>query len=78
MPINPQVEEALRQAKEELERVKAEKTRLFPPNPYPFAQPDKYPSEYTPEQIQLRNSLNAQIEALEQRIESLQWRLHSK
>jgi hypothetical protein len=73
---NPQVAEELRQAKEEFARLKAEKLRLYPPDPHPLAEPSRYPREYTPEQIKYRNQLVARIEELEQRIEDLQDRLH--
>lgn len=75
---NQAVAVQLQQAKEELARVKAEKLRLFPPNPHPLAQPDTYPGSYTPEQIRQRNQLVAQIEMLEKQIETLQDQLHQK
>ncbi len=70
-PPNPQVVKA-RQAKEELARLKALKLKLFPPNPHPFAQPDAYPKNATPEQVRQRNALIARIEELEQRIKELE------
>ncbi len=73
---NPTIAQELIQAKEKLAQLKAEKLRLYPPNPHPLAQPDQYPGNYTPEQIQQRNQLIAQIEMLEQRIEDLQDRLY--
>ncbi len=76
--MNPEIQRLLEQAKRELAEVRAEKSRLFPANPHPFAQPDKYPKDYSPEQIRRRNELNAQIETLENRIEELQDRLFSK
>ncbi len=74
---NPQIAEELRQAKEELARLKAEKLRLYPPDPHPFVEPSRYPRDYTPEQIQYRNQLIAQIEELERRIDDLEDRLYS-
>jgi outer membrane protein TolC len=61
----------LAKAKEELARLKAEKLRLFPPNPHPLAQPDQFPKNATPEQIRQRNELVARIEELEKRVEAL-------
>lgn len=75
---NPKVAEELRQAKEKLAQLKAEKVKLYPPNPHPLAEPDQYPGNYTPEQIQHRNQLVAQIEMLERRIEELQDRLYQQ
>jgi polyhydroxyalkanoate synthesis regulator phasin len=74
---HPEIQRLLEQAKRELAEAKAEKARLFPPNIHPFAEPDKYPKDYTPEQIAQRNALNARIESLEKRIEDLQNRLYS-
>ena len=76
--INPQIAEQLRQAREELARLKAEKARLFPANPHPFVESDRFPSDFTPDQIRQRNQLVAQIEYLEQRIEDLEARLYTK
>ncbi len=77
MPIpNPQIVAELRQANDELARLKAKKLELFPPNPHPFAQADQFPKKATPEQIRQRNEIIAQIEELEQRIEKLQDRLY--
>ncbi len=75
---NPEIQQLLEQAKRQLADLKAEKARLFPPNLHPFAEPDRYPQDYTPEQIAKRNALNRQIESLENRIEELQDRLYSK
>jgi hypothetical protein len=75
---NPKIADELRHAKEELARLKAEKIKLFPPNPHPLAEPDHYPHDYTPEQINQRNALVAQIESLESRIEELQERLYQR
>ena len=75
---NPKIAEQLKQAKEELARLKAEKLRLYPPNPHPLAQPDSFPRDYAPEQIRYRNELVRKIEALEQRIELLQDQLYQK
>ena len=61
----------LAKAKQELARLRAEKMRLFPPNPHPLAQPDDYPKNYTPDQIRQRNALVQRIEELERRIEEL-------
>lgn len=74
---NPIIARQLREAKEELARLCAEKRRLFPPNPYPFAQTDRFPREATPAQIQRRNELVAGIEALEHQIEELEARLYA-
>lgn len=76
--MNPQIAEQLRRAREELARLKAEKARLFPANPHPFVEPDRFPRDYTPDQIQQRNELVAQIEGLEKRIEDLEARLYTK
>jgi hypothetical protein len=75
-PQNPQIADELRQAKEELARLSAEKLRLYPPDPHPLADPSRYPRDYTPEQIAYRNRLVARIEELEQQIEQLQDRLY--
>jgi len=61
----------LAQAKQELAQLKAEKLKLFPPNPHPFAQADPFPKNATPEQIRQRNELIARIEELEKRIATL-------
>jgi len=75
---NPRIAEALKKAREGLEQIKAEKLRLYPPNPHPLAQPDAYPGNYAPEQIRQRNQLVAQIEMLEKQIELLQDQLYQK
>jgi hypothetical protein len=75
---NPKVAEELRQAEEELTRLKAEKLRLYPPDQHPFAEPSRYPRDYTQEQIQYRNQLVARIEELEHRVEELADRLYLK
>ncbi len=74
---NPRIADELKRAKDDLAKLKAEKARLFPPNPHPFTEPDKFPGQYTKEQIEYRNQLVAQIEALEQRIQDLQDRLYT-
>lgn len=75
---NPNIQRQLEQAKVELADLKAEKTKLFPPNKDPLGSPDRYPRDYTPEQIAKHKQLDAQIEALEQRVDELQLRLYSK
>ncbi len=75
---NPKIAEQLEQAKQELARLKSEKLRLYPPNPHPLAQPDKYPHDYSPEQIRYRNELVRKIEALEAQIEKLQDQMYQK
>lgn len=75
---NPAVQQMLDQAKAQLAEAKAEKRRLFPPNTDPLGSPDRYPADYTPEQIQKHNQLDAQIDYLEQQIEDLQSRLYTK
>ncbi len=75
---NPEVQKLLEQAKRELAQHKADKAKEFPPNPFPFGQADAYPKNYTAEQIRHHDALNAQIEALERRIEELQNRLYRK
>ncbi len=75
---NPEIQRLLDEARRELAEARAEKLRLFPPNLHPFAEPDKYPKDYTPEQIAQRNALNAQIESLEKRIDDLRNRLYSQ
>jgi len=59
-------------AKQQLAQLTAEKLKLFPPNPHPFAQPDPFPKNATPEQIRQRNDLIARIEELERRIKELE------
>lgn len=75
---NPVIVERLRQARAELARVKAEKLKLFPPNPHPFIQADDFPARATPEQIAKRNALVARIEELERQIAELEERLYVK
>ncbi len=74
---NPVIAQQLDQAKAELERLKAEKARLYPPNPHPFVEPDAFPGKYTPEQIQYRQNLISRIEQLEKRVDDLQDRLYT-
>ena len=75
---NPKIAEELKQAKEELGRLKSEKSRHYPPNAHPLAQADRYPRDYSAEQIRHRNELVRKIEALEQQIERLQDQLYQK
>ncbi len=75
---NPEVQRLLDEARRELAEARAEKLKEFPPNPHPFAQPDKFPGDSAPEQIKRRNELTARIEQLEQRIEELSRRLYMK
>lgn len=75
---NPEIKRQLEQAGRQLAALKAEKKRLFPPNPYPFAQPDAYPRYATPAQIAKHNALDAEIASLEARIDELQLRLYAK
>ena len=75
---NPQIAEQLKQAQDELARLKAEKLRLYPPNPHPLAQPDAFPGNATPEQIAYRNDLVRRIEALEAQVDALQDQLYQK
>jgi hypothetical protein len=75
---NPAIQAQLDQAKKELAELKAEKLRLFPPNTDPLGTPDKFPGDYTPEQLARHRQLSRQIEALEQRIDDLQLRLYTK
>ncbi len=77
-PPNPVIEKQLREARAELARLKARKLELFPPNPHPLVQRDRFPHEATPEQIRLRNELVARIEALERQIEELEERLYTR
>jgi hypothetical protein len=74
---NPRIAHDLAEAKDQLAKLKAEKARLFPGNPHPFTEPDRFPGQYTAEQIRQRNQLVAQIELLEQRIQDLQDRLYT-
>jgi hypothetical protein len=73
--IDPKIQAELHRAKEELEHLRAEKLQLFAPNSHPFAEPDRYPRDFTPAQIEHRNQLIAQIELLEQRIKELEERV---
>ncbi len=75
---NPEIQKQLEEAKSQLAALKEEKRRLFPPNTDPLGTPDRYPRDYTPEQIALHKRLNAQIEALEQRVDALQLQLYRK
>lgn len=75
---NPAIQQLLTDAKQQLTTLKSEKTRLFPPNTDPLGSPDRFPGDYTPEQLAKHRQLNAEIEALEQRIDDLQLRLYSK
>jgi 2-phospho-L-lactate transferase/gluconeogenesis factor (CofD/UPF0052 family) len=68
---NPEIKKLLEHAKRELAAAKEEKARLFPANLHPLAEADKYPQDYTPDQIHRRNFLNARIESLENQIEDL-------
>ncbi len=75
---NPEIQKLLDRAKQELADAKAEKARLYPPNTDPLGTPDRFPRDYTPEQIAYHQQLNARIEMLEQRVDDLQLRLYSK
>lgn len=75
---NPAVQEQLNQVKQQLAALKADKSRLFPPNTDPLGSPDRFPGSYTPEQLAKHRQLNAEIDALEQRLDELQLRLYSK
>ena len=75
---NPKIAEQLRQAKEKLAQLRAEKLKLFPPNPHPFIQDDAFPKNATPTQVRQRNALVKQIEELEKQIDDLQDRLYNK
>ncbi len=74
---NPQIAQQLDLAKQQLERLKAEKARLYPPNPHPFVQPDRFPQDYTPDQIRYRNELVDRMEKLEKRIQDLEDQLYT-
>lgn len=69
---NSKPTDELVRAKQQLAQLKAEKLKLFPPNLHPFAQPDQFPKNATPEQIQQRNELITRIEELERRIQELE------
>ncbi|TAH51402.1 MAG: hypothetical protein EYC68_10805 [Chloroflexota bacterium] len=75
---NPTIQRQLDETKAQLASLKAEKTRLFPPNTDPLGSPDRFPKDYTPEQIRYHNQLDAQIEALEHRVDELQLQLYRK
>jgi hypothetical protein len=75
---NPTIQKMLDEAKQQLAAAKAEKARLFPPNLDPLGTPDRFPRDYTPEQIDKHKQLNAQIEMLENRVDDLQSRLYTK
>ena len=75
---NPIIGQQLREAQTELARLRVEKLRIFPPNPHPLAQPDRFPRDATPDQIRQRNQLVAHIETLEQRIEELEAKLYTR
>jgi uncharacterized protein (UPF0335 family) len=75
---NPQVAEELRQAQEELARLKAEKLQLYPPNPHPLVDPNYFAREFSASQVEARNKLIERIEQLEQRVQNLQDRLYQK
>jgi hypothetical protein len=75
---NPEIMRLLDEARRELVKTKEEKARLFPANLHPLAEPDRYPQDYTAEQIRQRNLLNTKIESLENRIEDLLNRQYQK
>lgn len=75
---NPIIARQLREAQAELTRLLARKHELYPPNPHPFSEPDRFPRHATPEQIRQRNELIARIEALEQQIEELYAKLYTR
>jgi len=75
---NPIIARQLRDAQAELARLKALKLQLFPPNPHPFIQADRFPRHATPEQIRQRNEIIARIETLEHRIEELHAQLYTR
>ena len=75
---NPAIQQALDEARKQLATLKAEKARLFPPNTDPLGSPDRFPGDYTPDQIAYHRQLDSQIDALEQKIDDLQLRLYSK
>lgn len=75
---NPRIAQQLQQARDKLAQLKAEKARLYPANPHPFVEPDRYPRDFSAEQIQRRNRLVQQIEDLEKRIDDLQDQLYRK
>lgn len=71
MPNQKRAEE-LRRLHEQLAQLQAEKLKLFPPNPHPFAQADAFPGKATREQIAQRNALIALIEEVERLIEEIE------
>lgn len=75
---NPVIQQQLDSAKQQLAALKAEKLRLFPPNTDPLGTPDRFPGDYTPDQLAKHRQLSAEIDALEQRVDDLQLRLYSK
>ncbi len=75
---NPMIQKSLQETKAQLAAAKAEKARLFPPNPNPLGAPDKFPRDYSSEQIEKHRQLNEQIERLEQRVDELELQLYTK
>lgn len=75
---NPVIQQRLELAKKELADLRAEKMRIFPPNRDPLGAPDKFPGDYTPDQIAYHRKLNQQIEQLEKLIDQLQSQLFQK
>lgn len=75
---NPTIQKLLQEAQAQLAAAKAEKAQLFPPNLDPLGSPDRYPRDYTPEQIEKHKQLNEQIEKLEEHVDELQLQLYSK
>lgn len=75
---NPIIARQLRDAQVELARLQALKRELFPPNPRPLSEPDRFPRQATPEQIRQRNEIIARIETLEQQIEELYAKLYTR
>ena len=75
---NPTIQKMLDDTRQQLAAAKAEKAQLFPPNTDPLGTPDRYPRDYTPEQIEKHRELNEQIERLEQRVDELELQLYSK
>jgi hypothetical protein len=75
---NPVIQKQLDDARRQLAAAKAEKAHLFPPNTDPLGSPDRFPRDYTAEQIEKHHELNEQIELLEQRVDELELQLYSK
>jgi hypothetical protein len=75
---NPAIQKSLDDARQQLAAAKAEKARLCPPNTDPFGAPDKFPRDYSSEQIEKHRQLNEQIERLEQRVDELELQLYTK